>query len=70
MPSCYTCQHFGERRGHHVWCDEYRYVNGEPETGCVYWRRCPGADDEGEPQAPNRVVDWDEVMRSNRRPDG
>ena len=70
MPSCFTCQHFGERLlGHHVWCAEYKYVRAEPEAGCAFWRRCPGADDEAEPQVENKVVDWDEVMRRNRRPD-
>jgi hypothetical protein len=65
--SCYTCHHFGERLGHHAWCETYRYVNAEPETGCVYWEREPGADDEGEPEPECKLVDWARLMRRNRR---
>ena len=44
---CETCQHFGHwTDGGHVWCLHGKIVFATPHTGCGYWVREPGSDDE------------------------
>lgn len=48
---CWVCTHWkGETSGDHraLVCrrDEQPIVLGTPDTGCVYWEREPGTDDE------------------------
>jgi hypothetical protein len=57
--SCFTCAHYGERRDLNVWCEKYSYMRSAPESGCAFWMREPGADDEGEPPLP--CTDWNTI---------
>jgi hypothetical protein len=49
LGGCWTCAHFGERWGsNYVLCrlePEAPDVQGNPDGGCVFWMREPGADD-------------------------
>jgi hypothetical protein len=47
--TCYTCSHFGRHKGTvYVWCIRpgFHHVVGQPLTGCSFWVREPGSDDE------------------------
>lgn len=63
--SCYTCAGYGRRLGNAVWCAKSKYVNAAPLTGCAFWEREPGADDDGEP--PIKIETWDEALARVRR---
>jgi len=45
---CRHCSHFGIERsgGGGVWCLLAKHVHCLPETGCAYWVREPGTDDD------------------------
>lgn len=50
--NCAFCQHFGGITGTtSIWCNRFRiYESQALATGCVFWSREPGADDEPDPE--------------------
>lgn len=54
---CWHCEKFGEMRGPYAWCtDQGGSLRQQPERGCAFWVRQPGADDDLGSNPPIRGV--------------
>ena len=50
---CWHCEHYLglDGTGAHAVCVSHgtTHIQAQPDTGCVFWLRAPGADDSGRP---------------------